>query len=483
MLYPELMEESPTKADAPQGLSAKPPGAWLPLLRAVRYAARPFERFVAIEAASGILLLLTAAVALLWANSPWKESYTLLWETPLGVRLGPFAFERSLAWFVNDGLMAIFFFVIGLEIRREMHQGELSDWKRASLPLAAAFGGVLVPAGLYLLIAGDPAVRMGWGVPMATDIAFALGIITLLGKRAPASLRVLLLALAVIDDLIAILVIAVFYSSGVSLVGFLFAGLGIFAIFAMQWLGIRPKLAYLLPSLVAWAGIYAGGVHPTIAGVIIGMVTPVRTWFGRDALVQGLQKQIETLVQTPAHQLSANQMAERLRRIDVIRREAMSPAESLIEALHPWVAYCIMPIFALANAGVALTGMSLEGETLHIALGSALGLLVGKPLGIVLAVVLMLRLGLTRLPAGLYLRHVLVLGMVAGIGFTMALFIAQLAFADPVHLSAAKLGVLVSSGLAGVLTLLIGRFLLSPTDGAALVERNDLEHDVVVAAS
>ena len=235
-------------------LPPSPPEAWEPLLRLARLAGRPLERFLRIEAASGILLLVTAAVALWWANSRWAAHYVDLWHTPLGLRVGSFVFERSLEWFVNDGLMVIFFFVVGLEIRREVHHGELSNLRRAALPIGAALGGMLVPAALYLLLAGAPPTRAGWGVPMATDIAFALGILTLLGKRVPAAMRVLLLALAVIDDLGAIVVIAIFYSSGVALSGLVVAALGFGCVLAMQRLGVRAKLAYLPPALVAWAG-------------------------------------------------------------------------------------------------------------------------------------------------------------------------------------------------------------------------------------
>ena len=227
-------------------MSEAPPEAWDPLLRAARFARRPLERFLRVEAASGILLLVAAAIALAWANSPWAGAYSSLWHTPLGVRIGAFAFERSLEWFVNDVLMVIFFFVVGLEIRREIHVGELSELRRAALPAAAALGGMLAPAAFYLLIAGASATRSGWGVPMATDIAFAVGILALLGKRVPPALRVLLLALAVIDDLGAIVVIALFYSSGIALSGCALAALGLAAVFLMQRLGVRAKPAYVV---------------------------------------------------------------------------------------------------------------------------------------------------------------------------------------------------------------------------------------------
>jgi len=435
----------------------------------VRFAGRPLERFLQIEAASGILLLLAAAVALVWANSAWAESYVELWHTPLGIRIGTATLERSLEWFVNDALMVIFFFVVGMEIRREIHQGELSAWRRAALPAAAALGGMLAPAALYLLFASAPATRSGWGVPMATDIAFAVGILALLGKRVPAALRVLLLALAVIDDLGAIVVIAIFYSSGVALSGLMIGALGLGGIFAMQRLGVRSKLAYIVPSVVMWAGIYGAGIHPTIAGVIVGLVTPVRAWLGPDGFVDGVQKELDQLVQATPTALSSHELAVTLGHVDVARREAMSPAESLIESLHPWVAFGIMPVFALANAGVAISGGSLDAASWSVAAAVVVGLFVGKPLGVLVACWLTLRLGIGTLPTGVTLRHLIVLGVVAGVGFTMALFIAQLAFTDVQLLAAAKLGVLAASAAAAVVGLVLGRLLLPSvgTPGAA----------------
>jgi NhaA family Na+:H+ antiporter len=442
-------------------------------VRVARLAGRPLERFLRIEAASGILLLLAAAAALAWANSPWASSYDYVWHTPVGVRLGGFSFERSLEWYVNDALMVIFFFVVGLEIRREMHHGELSEWRRAAIPAAAALGGMLAPAGLYLAFAGEPATRSGWGVPMATDIAFAVGILTLLGKRAPAALRVLLLAVAVIDDLGAIVVIALFYSSGVSLVGLLVAALGVLGVFAMQRLGVRSKLAYIAPAFVAWAGIYAAGIHPTIAGVIVGLITPVRAWLGPEGFVAGVRPQLERLSQAAPGSLDPHELAETLRVVDAARREAMSPAESLIEKLHPFVAFGIMPIFALANAGVTVSGGALDADSWRVATAVTVGLVVGKPLGVVLAMWLALRFRLGTLPVGLTMRHLLVLGVVAGVGFTMALFIAALAFTDAHLLAAAKLGVLAASGAAGVLALVLGRVLLTPVGVAGAAETAD----------
>lgn len=439
---------------------APPPEAWEPLLRLARRTTRPLERFLQIEAASGVLLLAMTLIALLWANSPWGALYRRLLDTPLGIRVGSLLFERSLSWFVNDALMVLFFFVVGMEIRRELHQGELSQWRRALLPLAAAMGGMIAPALLYLSTAGAAATRSGWGVPMATDIAFAIGVLALLGPRVPPALRVLLLALAVIDDLGAILVIAVFYSSGLALSGFAIAAVGVCAIFLLQRSGVRHKGLYVPPAIVAWAGIYAAGVHPTIAGVLVGLLTPVQAWRGPSGFVQDLQQQLGQLLAQPMHMVSPTQLSSHLHAIKRARREAVSPAEALIEALHPWVAFLIMPLFALTNAGVQLDGHAPTGDALAALAGSAIGLLIGKPVGILLACLLTLWLRVTALPRDLSIRHLLVLGVVGGVGFTMSLFIAQLAFTDPKLLAAAKLGILGASLCAGVLSLILGRLLL-----------------------
>ena len=454
------------------GASSSPPEAWEPLLKLARLASRPLEKFLAIEAASGIILLVAAAVALVWSNSAWGDSYVDFWHTPIGVRLGSAEFSRSLEWLVNDGLMVIFFFVVGMEIRREMHHGELSEWRRAMLPAAAALGGMLAPAGLYLALAGGTATRSGWGVPMATDIAFAVGILALLGKRVPPALRVLLLALAIIDDLGAILVIALFYSSGVSPVGLGVAAVGLGAIFLLQRFGVRSWPAYVAPGLVIWGGVYAAGIHPTIAGVIVGLVTPVRAWLGPQALTVSLRHELDDLAQQPP---AAQDLETTRKHVEIAQREAVSPSERLIAALHPWVAYGIMPVFALANAGVVLDGASNDANGATVMLAVAIGLVLGKPIGVLAASWLAVRLRLGTLPAGIGARQLLVLGAVAGVGFTMALFVAQLAFTNPALLGAAKLGVLIASGIAAVLALLLGRLLLDPAPAHAAQSADEAE--------
>lgn len=301
---------------------------------------------------------------------------------------------------------------------------------------------------------------------MATDIAFAVGILTLLGRRVPAALRVLLLALAVIDDLGAIVVIALFYSSGVAISGLLVAAGGFAAVLLLQRMGVRAKLAYVVPSLVAWAGIYAAGIHPTIAGVIVGLLTPVTAWLGPEGFVTRARRELEHLESSDPPSLSAHELAGRLHQVDLARREALSPAEHLIELLHPWVAFVIMPVFALVNAGVVLDRGSLNAGSWQVSFGVTLGLLLGKPVGVLLGCWAVLKTGLGRLPAGVTLRHLVVLGTVAGVGFTMALFIADLAFADAGLLSGAKLAILAASLAASVVALVLGRLLLSSSSTA-----------------
>jgi Na+:H+ antiporter, NhaA family len=438
-----------------------PPEAWAPMRRLARLALAPVERFLAIQAASGIVLLVMAAVALVWANSPWQESYAALWHTPLGVRLGPLSFERDLHFWINDGLMTIFFFVVGLEIRREIHRGELSELRRAALPLAAALGGMVLPACLFLLLNQGHESARGWGIPMATDIAFAVGVLALLGDRVPPALRILLLALAVIDDVGAILVIAAFYSSGLEALGFLGLGLGLVVTFAMQWLGVRNTWAYVAPATVVWAGAYAAGVHPTLAGVVIGLITPVRAWFGPERFAERASASVAALRERAGEDEHA--LLVHLDELKHARREAVSPVERLQHALHGWVAFGIMPLFALANAGVPLGEASFTGDSLWVFLGVSLGLGLGKPLGILGLSWLCVRLGLAALPRGISWPQVGLVGLVGGIGFTMALFIAQLAFPAGALLETAKLAILTASAAAAVVAYALGRLLLPAT--------------------
>jgi NhaA family Na+:H+ antiporter len=366
--------------------------------------------------------MLAAIAALLWANSSWRTAYFDLWDIRIGFE-GRFGFQRNLHFWINDGLMTVFFFVVGLEIRREIHSGELSEFRRAAFPFAAALGGMVVPALIFFgLNSGRPSVS-GWAVPMATDIAFALGTLALLGKRVPPALRILLLALAVIDDVGAIAVIAFFYSTGFTALGLAGIGLGIIATFAMRTRGVSSPFAYLLPGFAVWLGAYKAGIHPTVAGVVMGLMTPVAP-------------------------------------LGATRGEAVSPVEKLEHSLHPWVAFGVMPLFAFANAGVPIGQVSLTGDAKWVFLGVMLGLMIGKPLGIVAISSFSTYVGASVLQGGLRWSHIALVGMVGGIGFTMALFIAQLAFPSGPLLEAAKLAILCGSALAGLVSLITGyRFL------------------------
>ncbi|MDP2306835.1 MAG: Na+/H+ antiporter NhaA [Pseudomonadota bacterium] len=426
------------------------------------------DRFLAVEAASGIVLLVAAAAALVWANTPAAALYEALWNTPLGLTLGPVSFERDLRWWVNDGLMTVFFFVVGLEIRREMHAGELSDLRRAALPLAAAVGGMLVPAAIYAALNAGRATSVGWGVPMATDIAFAVGVLALLGDRVPPALRVLLLALAVIDDLGAILVIAIFYSGGVDLLALGAAGAGLAGILVLQLFGVRTIAAYVPLALVAWGATYASGVHPTIAGVLVGLLTPVRAWLGADRFADTAEAAARGV--RDAAGAGITHIHEHLDAVARATREAVSPVERLEHALHGWVAWFVMPLFAFANAGVSLGSLSLAGDGWRVFVGIVAGLVIGKAVGVYGAARAATALGAATLPRGVRWADVTVVGGVAGIGFTMALFVAQLAFPPGPALETAKLAILAASGVAGVAGYALGRLVLGVgrrSEGAA----------------
>jgi len=332
-----------TKANTPNASSppsSYPPGAWPSARNGIQRILAPVEQFLAVEATSGTVLMIAAVVALVWANSPWRTVYSNLWHIPIGFRFGAFAFERDLHFWVNEGLMTIFFFVVGLEIRREIHSGELSDIRRAALPLVAAFGGMLVPAVIFLAMNVGRESATGWAVPMATDIAFAVGALALLGKRVAPSLRILLLALAVIDDVGAILVIALFYSSDIAAFGFAVLGVGILAILTLQILGVRSAWPYVLPALGVWTGAYLGGIHPTLAGVIVGLMTPATAWYGAERFLDQTEARIRSL---RSNGVSDDRvLLPHLDKLRVANREAVSPVERLQHSMHGWVAFGIL---------------------------------------------------------------------------------------------------------------------------------------------
>lgn len=429
-----------------------PPGSSPRARRLARRALAPVERFLAIEVASGIVLLLAAIVALIWANSRWAPAYHALWHAPIGLRFGGWSYESDLHFWINDAVMTIFFFVVGLEIRREMHRGELQQPRRALVPVVAAIGGMVVPALLFLLFNHGRATAGGWGIPMATDIAFAVGIFAALGRRVSHAARVLLLTLAVIDDIGAIVVIAFFYSGSIAPEGFAVVAAGLGATVAMQKLGIRSPWAYMAPGSVVWIGAYLAGVHPTLAGVVLGLMTPVRPWYE----VATFSEHVEHSLRAVREESAAGTRVTHIEQIDRASREVLSPLERLEHALHGWVAFGVMPLFALANAGVPLGGAVLDGDGLALFAGIALGLLLGKPTGVVASSWLAARVGAVTMPAGMGGRQLLLVGTAAGIGFTMALFMAQLAFPDGPLLETAKLAIITASALSAVLGAALG---------------------------
>lgn len=431
------------------------------LPRAQRLTERAFatlERFLHIEAVSGIVLLVAAAIALIWANSSLADSYHHLWHTPLSFGLGGFVFSQSLHFWINDALMTVFFLVVGMEIRREMHEGALSNLRQASLPIAAALGGVVVPALIYLALNGDAVRRHGWAVPTATDIAFAVGVLALLGRSIPGNVRVFLLALAIIDDIIAVLIIALFYSGGLDYSGFAVAGAGLVLVLGLQQMGIGSAFAYVVPGAIVWIGLLMTGAHPTLAGVVLGLMTPVVPVRMRERPLDVLSRIAAELTGTDANaRPDPNHLAQPLRQLRLAQRELLPPVVRVQSALHPWVVYGVMPLFALANAGVSLGGMDLSaGGAQWVVAGVMLALVLGKPLGVVTVSWLMVRLGWCRLPPGVSWGGIWLIGLLAGIGFTMSIFIAMLAFTDDTLLGAAKLGVLMGSLVAALLGMAWG---------------------------
>jgi NhaA family Na+:H+ antiporter len=416
--------------------------------------AAPFVRFFAIQAASTILLLLASALALVWVNSPWSASYQALWHTPFGLSLGGLSLSLSLEHWVNDGLMVIFFFLVGMEIKHELVHGELSTRERAMLPVFGALGGMIAPAAIYAsLHAGGPAAA-GWGVPMATDIAFAVAALVVFGRRVPSGLKVFLLALAIVDDLGAVTVIAVFYTHDLSLGALAWAAGGLALVVALQRAGVRAYPLYWGVGILVWLAMHASGVHATVAGVLLGFLTPTTPLAPEESLAgRGRRLFEEALARIqPEHGIAVaerKRIAQELRRVS---RASLSPLERLTEALHPWSAFVVMPIFALANAGIAVEGRALADPlATRVALGVLLGLLVGKPLGITLLCWLAVRAGLAALPQGVGWGSLAGAGMLGGIGFTMALFITALAFPDPMLADASKAGVLIASALSAAL--------------------------------
>lgn len=422
--------------------------------------AAPVLRFVHTEASSGIVLLAATVVALVWANSPWHDGYHHLFETELTLGLGNAAFTRSLHYLITDGLMAVFFFLVGLEIKREVLAGELSSLQTASLPVIAALGGMIVPASIYATLTwGTPELR-GWGVPMATDIAFSLGVLALLGNRIPRGLKIFLAALAIADDIGAILVIALFYSEGVDWFRLGGAAALIVSAVLVNRMGVRSPVVYGAIGLALWVAVSGSGVHATVAGVVLAMTIPVRTRINeREFLTEGnralrdFDDAATATADNPEVSLLSNvQHHVALQRMEELCERAQPPLIRMEHGLHGIVAFGIMPLFALANAGVSLSvgqlGTAMDSPA---TLAVFLGLLIGKPIGVFGFSWVATRIGLARLPLGVDWRMLGGAGALAGIGFTMSLFVGQLAFGAGPLLEASKIGIFAASLCSGIL--------------------------------
>ncbi len=418
-----------------------------------RLFVRPVQRFIQVEAASGILMLVAAVAAVVWANSAFGDEYLDLLDTPVVIEIGPLHLAETLGLIINDGLMGIFFFVVGLEIKREIVTGELRDPKAAALPILAAVGGMLFPALIYLAIAGPlgPEATRGWGVPMATDIAFSLGVLSLLGKRVPAAMKLFLLTLAIADDLGGILVIALFYTSDLA-IGWLAAALfSLAAVWAAGRAGIRSMAFYVPVAFATWYFLLESGVHATLAGVALAFLTPALPMYS----VDDLDERAHTLL--AASRLGDDEVVEKeiadhnALQLAAISWESVDPLTRWEHRLQIVSSFAVVPLFALANAGVRFEGSVLDALTTRVALGVSVGLVVGKTVGISLFSWIAVRLGLGKMPTGATWRHVVGVATVAGIGFTVALFITALAYRDPIFTADAKVGIFAGSIVAGLL--------------------------------
>lgn len=407
----------------------------------------PFVRFARLEASGGILLFLCTVLALVWANSPWWESYHHFWDQPMTVGFGHILIAETRHFWIDDGLMAIFFFLVGLEIKREVLIGELSSLKRAAFPLMAAVGGSTIPALLYLLVNQSSGAQRGWGIPMATDIAFALGVLALLGARVPVALKVFVVALAIVDDILCVLVISIFYTDQISFLylGIAFAGLAVSCL--ANWAGVRTPAVYAVITVFVWLAVLKSGVHATIAGVLMAFTVPASTSLDRPEFLARSRSLLDRME-------SAKEQSEEehgaIHGLELLCELVQSPLHRIEHRLHPWVSFFIMPLFALANAGVHFLGDLGSAAAHPVTVGVLLGLFFGKPLGITAAAWLAVKAGIAAEPAGVNWKQIMGGALVCGIGFTMSLFVAGLAFGDGALLDMAKIGTLSASVLAGV---------------------------------
>ena len=417
----------------------------------------PVSRFIHLEYTSGIVLLASVVIAIAWANSPFHEFYEHLWHINFSVGFDDFMLSHPLHIWINDGLMAIFFFVIGLELKREFMEGELSSLQKASLPMTAALGGMLIPAAIYFFFNRGTEAEHGWGIPMATDIAFALALLSMASKHIPVSVKIFLSALAVADDLGAVLVIAFFYTDQIN-----FSPLGVGAGFlillmAGNRMGIRSTIFYLLLGIGAWIGFLLSGVHATIAGVLVAFTIPAVTRIDEQIYSSNLRKlSYDFEVDIPERgTLITPKQNKTIQKVKTLSMAAETPLQTIEHALHPWVAFGIMPLFALANAGIVITSDFFNSVVNPVSIGVAAGLIFGKFTGILFFCWIMVKLRVSSLPEGANWAHIAGVALLAGIGFTMSLFISGLAFQNPEFITQAKYGILVASIIAGVLGTIV----------------------------
>ncbi len=419
---------------------------------------RPVQRFMHEEASSGIVLFAAAVVALIWANSPWYHFYHELLETHITMGFGHWAIDETLHHWIDDGLMAVFFFVVGLEIKRAVIVGELSSVRRAALPIFAALGGMIVPALIYVAFNAEGEASRGWGVPMATDIAFSLGVLSLLRTRAPLPLKVFLAAFAIIDDIGAVIVIAVFYTGDIA-----WDNLGVGAIFlavlvVVGRLGIRHPLVYGVLGVAVWLAFLYSGVHATVAGVLVAATIPIRVRVdpaGFLARARDLLLVFDRSGEYGHEDETSSEQRAILKELEDTAQEMQSPLQRFENALHPWVAFLIMPLFALSNAGVKLEGDFFEALTHPVTIGIVLGLVIGKQVGVTLFSWVAVRSGIAALPYGVTWLQFYGVALLGGIGFTMSLFITNLAFTSDALSTEAKIGILLGSAISGVIGYLV----------------------------
>lgn len=418
----------------------------------------PFQKFIKIESLSGIILFSVTIVALIWANSPLGYLYQYIKNYELGFVAGNFSLYKPVVLWVNDGLMTIFFFLIGLEIKRELLIGELNAPRKAALPIFAALGGMIIPVSLFLLLNNDPNLADGWGVPMATDIAFALAILKLLGKKAPISLKVFLTAFAIIDDLGAVIVIALFYNTGINWILLLYALILLIILTLLPKLGLYSKYVVLIVGIVIWYLFLKAGIHPTIAGILLSLTIPIRQKIDVVTFTSRLCDYSDRLRQSVSLKgaVLSNEQLEEIGNLKEWTNKVQSPLQHLEQKLHNWVAFLIIPVFALTNGGVAFSsGIEINW---HLAAIITISLFAGKIIGIPLFTWIGMKLKLTSLPDNLGFRHVIGVAALAGVGFTMSIFIANLAFAkNPLLIDSAKVGILAGSMLSGITGFLLLR--------------------------